>query len=106
MFFFLSKSEKIKIKISKLNDLLSGRLIRDDKDSINMKTLFQGISMQPNQVTATRMMLIKLGFAFFMEEAERYLVKLPDKSLEPKLSLILRCLVIIQSNTNRIIRLK
>ena len=43
-------------------------------------------------------MLKKLGFKFFVDQSGKYMVKLPEKSLEPKLRLISRCLLIFESN--------
>jgi len=91
-------------KILKLNDFLNGKIIPEDlSSSISLKSLYfkyKSASSLTNHLAASRLMLKKLGFKFFVDQSGKYMVKLPERSLEPKLRLISRCLLIFESNIN------
>jgi hypothetical protein len=93
-------------KIFKLNDLLNGEFSRDESDnSVALKRLYEkftNTTIPSSQLAASRLMLKKLGFRFYIDLSGRYMVKLPEKSLEPKLKLISRCLVIFESKNTKI----
>ena len=78
---------------------MTNKLVKDESDteSVTLKNLFQSfaeVSLQNNQLVASRLMLKKLGFNFYIDSSVRYLARLPNKSLDNKLRLIWRCLLI------------
>jgi len=85
----------------KLNDFLSGKIIPEEFSStISLKKLFEkhkSAASFTNHLAASRLMLKKLGFKFFVDQNSKYMVKLPERSLEPKLRLISRCLLMFES---------
>ncbi len=69
--------------------------------SINLENLydkFKKYDFNSNQLKVMRTMLLSLGFKFYIDANEKYMVKISEKFLIEKLKLILRCLKLFQSN--------
>ena len=84
---------------------MCNRLVRDKEDpsAVTLKNLFMSfssIALQNNQLVASRLMLKKLGFHFYIDSCARYLTRLPANSLQKKIRLIYRCLLIFKSIFN------
>jgi hypothetical protein len=58
---------------------------------------FAGMHYENSHFVASKLLLKSVGFSFFTDETGKQHVKLPEKSLTTKLTLISRCLNILQS---------
>ena len=73
--------------------------MESDNSTITLKNLyekFSALSVQNSELASSRLMLKRLGFNFYIDSSSRYMVRLPKRSLEPKLRLMLRCLMLVQ----------
>lgn len=63
----------------------------------NLYERFKKYDFNSNQLKIMRTMLQTLGFKFYIDSNEKYIVKLSDKIMNDKLKLILKCLKLFQS---------
>lgn len=94
---FEAASSILSIIITVLNEFLNGKF----KSATSLNELFQSTSSmhcETSHFVASRLLLKSIGFKFELNESGGYMVTVPDKSLVNKINLILKCLLVLQSN--------
>lgn len=89
----------------KLQDYLNGEF--GSEQQVSLKEMFEcrvdDVKSQYKSVSATRLMLKRLGFDYSIDNSGKCMVKLPHVRLEKKLTLILRCLTTFESKQNNLL---
>ncbi len=77
---------------------LKENMIKIESEKLeNLYERFKKYDFNSNQLKIMRTMLQTLGFKFYIDSNEKYIVKLSDKIMNDKLKLILKSLKLFQS---------